>query len=186
MMTCEQFRERLDDTARDDASAAAGLRDALAHADSCPDCDALLEEAESLTDALRGWARRDGTEAPRRVEEVLLAAFRRQHDAVSAREISRPKSVRLFFLSALGMAAAIFLVIFLVRNTNRATPPVGKSQPRISIPSEAPAQGLLRALRARGKYCRPPLRTMKTPPILLFRCRTRSILRPSRTTPWCA
>jgi hypothetical protein len=140
MMTCEQFRERLDDTARDDASAAAALRDALAHADSCPGCDALLEEAESLTGALRGWARRDATEAPRRVEEVLLAAFRRQHDAVSAREISRPKSVRLFCLSALGIAAAVFLVIFLVRNTNRATPPVGKSQPRIAIPSEAPAQ----------------------------------------------
>ena len=53
-MNCEQFRAVLPDLARDVTAGgrdelldAAAVKEALEHADACPACDELLEEAEA-------------------------------------------------------------------------------------------------------------------------------------------
>ena len=79
-MNCEQFRAVLPDLARDVTAGgrdelleAAAVKEALEHADACPACDELLEEAEALTSALRSMAAADSErQAPARVEKDLL------------------------------------------------------------------------------------------------------------------
>jgi len=146
-MTCKQFRELIHDLARDQALDPAAVRSALAHAESCGACDALLEETESLTAALRGLAQRHSREeAPARVEAAVLAAFRQQFVADSRVRDSRAKhsdrthatNLRFFALAgAMGIAAAILLVIFLARNASRNAP-VERSQPHMAPVERSP------------------------------------------------
>ncbi|MFZ0737403.1 MAG: hypothetical protein WCA98_13220 [Candidatus Acidiferrales bacterium] len=110
-MNCVQFQDVVHDLARNAGLDESTLRRALAHADSCPRCDELLAEAQSLTGALRSLAASEATsEAPQHVEETLRDAFRRERSVRSMR-------VRPWFVASVaGIAAAAVLSIILLRH----------------------------------------------------------------------
>lgn len=109
-MNCTEFRNLIQDLAREDASAGAVVADALAHAESCRACDALLREAEQLTASLHSLAARHRFDAaPPRVEVALLQALRQQRAPA-------PGLLRIggwLAVSAVGLAAAALLAILL-------------------------------------------------------------------------
>src|ERR1700733_10119932 len=81
MMNCEEFERIAQALARDEGLDVATLESAFTHADSCESCDALLEQAESLTSDLRALAALHASEgAPARVESKLLLAFRQRRE----------------------------------------------------------------------------------------------------------
>jgi hypothetical protein len=109
-MNCHEFRNLVHQLAREDASADAAVVDALAHAESCRPCDALLREAEQLTAGLRSLAAQHNFDAaPPRIEAALLHAFRQQHvPAPRLRHVGR-----WLVVSTIGLAAAALLAILL-------------------------------------------------------------------------
>ncbi|MGH9700263.1 MAG: hypothetical protein ACRD52_12510, partial [Candidatus Acidiferrales bacterium] len=75
-MDCEQFDALLLDMDRPGSSSASRTQ-ALAHAESCSRCAALLCESEALDFALSAVAREDaGIAAPARLEVALVQRFR--------------------------------------------------------------------------------------------------------------
>ena len=137
-MNCDQFRSMLADIARDDVSANAAVADALTHAESCRDCDALLRQAEHLTAALHSLAARHRFDAaPPRVEAALLSAFRQQHaSAPRLRRVSGWLAV-----STVGLAAAALFSILLTGYRPERSPespsepasaPRGTNRPAVS------------------------------------------------------
>jgi hypothetical protein len=113
-MNCTDFRNLVQDLAREEASADDAVIGALAHAESCRACDALLREAENLSLSLRLLAAQHSLDAaPARVETALLAAFRRQR--LPAPRVG-PGIRRIggwFALSTVGVAAAALLAVLL-------------------------------------------------------------------------
>ena len=106
MMNCDEFERIAQALARDEGLDVATLESAFTHADSCESCDALLEEAESLTSNLRTLAAHHASEAaPARVESKLLLAFRQR------REPDFHGLERWRWSAALAIAAAIVLVL---------------------------------------------------------------------------
>jgi hypothetical protein len=139
-MNCAQFRERVQSVARDEALDSATLSAALAHAESCSACDALLEEADSLTSALHSLAEIQASEqAPPRIEAILLAAFRERHADRCGRPEAHARNLRYFSVAAaMGIAAALLLVIFVARTANHFA---GKSPATAPAPAQtAPAK----------------------------------------------
>jgi hypothetical protein len=139
-MNCHEFRSVISALAREESSPDPALNSALAHAESCRDCDALLREAEQLTTDLRRLAALSKTEAaPARVEVALLAAFRRRHTpALRARRASAWLAV-----PAAGLAAAALLLGLLVRgpaNDSQQSPAAPATAPRQSNPAPGPRQ----------------------------------------------
>jgi len=115
-MNCEQFKELVHDVARDEGLGVVTLNEALEHADSCEECDALLAEAEALTANLRAVADRCANEqAPARVEAALLRAFREKQAPAPG-----PQRYWLWVLTGLGgVAAAALLMIVLMQHANQ-------------------------------------------------------------------
>ena len=118
-MNCAEFRNLIHDLAREDTPADVALHDTLAHAESCPACDALLREAEQLTADLRLLAIRHNSEsAPERVETALLRAFRERHSpAPRLRKVGGWLAV-----SAVGLAAAALFAVLLTGYPDRTSP----------------------------------------------------------------
>jgi hypothetical protein len=95
--------------ARDENLDAATMESALTHADSCEPCDALLEEAESLTRSLRALAMSDETvSAPVRVEKAVLQAFRQRRQPTD-----HAARIRRWSTVIAGIAAAVVVVFVL-------------------------------------------------------------------------
>ena len=129
-MNCDQFRDLIHDLAREDASADAGVIQALAHAESCATCDALLREAEQVTLRLHSLAAQHRFDAPpAHVETTLLQAFRQQHAPAQGLRVAGWLSV-----SAVGIAAAGLLAILLTSHHPGQSP----TPPR--VPESAPRQ----------------------------------------------
>jgi len=103
---CAQFEEVAHELERSGTPGFAMRQEALAHAESCGRCGALLDKVMALGFALDSLAVEESCEqAPVRVETALLAEFRRQHA-----EAGRPhRNVRL--TAALAMAAALLLAL---------------------------------------------------------------------------
>jgi hypothetical protein len=158
-MNCVQFQEIVHDLARDAGLDQAARRDALAHADSCPRCDELLTEAQSLTSALRSLAARDGAlGASERVEETLIGAFRQQHSA--AVHANRPWQWGL--ASVAGLAALVLLSVLVLRhpvvsppthgNGASATPSSASVAPESAEPSRQPDASVESAANANSNF----------------------------------
>jgi hypothetical protein len=123
MMNCEQFQALAQALARDEGLDVATLEGALSHADSCESCDALLEEAESLTSDLRALAARHADEAaPACVETALLLAFRQQRQPGASVSNLR---WRRWSAGIAGVAAAILLVLALTGRPTALWHPAG-------------------------------------------------------------
>ncbi len=76
-MNCERFREIVHDVAREEALGLDASHEALQHAGQCGECDALLQEAQSLTVTLHMLAERYAAEGvSARVEAALVSAVR--------------------------------------------------------------------------------------------------------------
>ena len=120
-MNCKEFQALAQGLARDERSDVATMEDALTHADSCESCDALLEEAESLTCDLRALAARDAEEAaPVRVETALLQAFRQHREPATS-----TSQLRRWLAAVAGIAAAIILVTVLAGRPKALLHPSG-------------------------------------------------------------
>jgi hypothetical protein len=117
-MNCEQFREMVDDVARDEGLGISALNEALEHADRCDECDALLNEAEALTANLSVLAARHANEvAPARVEAALLRSFRESRAPASS-----PSRLWLWSFTGLGGAvAAALLMMVLMQNAKHVS-----------------------------------------------------------------
>jgi hypothetical protein len=139
-MNCHEFHSVIHALAREESAPDAALNAALAHAESCRDCDALLREAERLTAELRKLAMLAKSEAaPACVEAALFAAFREQHTpALRARRASAWLAV-----PAAGLAAAALLLGLLVRgpaDDSRPSPTAPATAPRQSNPGSGPRE----------------------------------------------
>ena len=138
-MNCAEFRNLIHDLAREDASADAAVAGALAHAESCRACDALLREAEQLTAGLRSLAAQHKFDAaPPTVEAALLYAFRQHHaPAPRLRRVGGWLAV-----STVGLAAAALCAILLTGyrpGKSPASPGGPESAPRqTNRPATAP------------------------------------------------
>jgi hypothetical protein len=141
-MNCSEFDAVAPDLSRPGAVSQETGAAALAHAESCGRCAALLTETESLEFALRRLAARDADwQAPARVEEALLREFRRSRKIPARREVRWP------FAAA---AAAIILLAagFSFRQGFVHPPSSGKdtgvavnsphSGPAVAAPGDAP------------------------------------------------
>ncbi len=105
-MNCEQFDALLLDLDRAGSSAAASRANALAHAEGCSRCAALLCESEALDFALATLVREDaGIAAPARLEAALTQRFRRE------RGIARHRGVRRMVASFAAVAAVGLLAL---------------------------------------------------------------------------
>src|SRR5271155_2110710 len=136
-MDCAAFEKISQHLYRPEAAEAGLAEAALAHAESCSHCAALLTEVEWLEFSLRDLARHDANRrVSPRVESALLQEFRLQKAAAARRQIR-------WRLAALGVAAAGFLALgfslhkyggFLPRSP--ATPAPHKAAPIDSSDSE--------------------------------------------------
>lgn len=127
-MNCEEIEAIVTDLARNSAIELEARDRALAHLRECRQCSVRLADETRLTDGLCAWAAASMEEqAPPRVEEQLLAAFRRQ-----------PARVRhgrgwLTIAAAGSIAAAILL--FKLPEPRPVTPPA----PKVATVAQAPA-----------------------------------------------
>ncbi len=131
-MTCEQFRLLIDSLARADSSPDIDLIGALNHAESCPPCNSLLRQAETITVGLRQLAAAfNACSAPPRVETALLHALRARH--APAPPSAWRETANWLAVSAGALATAAALVFLLLGNpgrNSRETPPPAQPVPR--------------------------------------------------------
>jgi len=118
-MNCADFRNIIQDLAREETPAEAALNSALVHAESCRACDALLREAEKLTADLRSLAAQLKSEAASaRVESALLDAIRQRHTL--AFRMRKPSG--WLAVSAAGLAAAVLGALLLTSHPDETSP----------------------------------------------------------------
>jgi hypothetical protein len=104
-MDCAQFQEVLHELDRPGTEGGALCERALAHAEFCSDCAALMTEVESLDFALGQVATESAElQAPPRLETLLLQEFRREKSARASRRVR-------WQLAAFAVAAAVLLAL---------------------------------------------------------------------------
>jgi hypothetical protein len=108
-MECRDFESVTIDLARDRLMEANERAQAVAHAQECRACAARLEDERALVAGLAALTASFGQqEAPRRVEEALLAAFRNRADIASP-----SRSARWIRIAAAAAAAIIIIAALL-------------------------------------------------------------------------
>ncbi|MFZ3331583.1 MAG: hypothetical protein WA197_13190 [Candidatus Acidiferrales bacterium] len=136
-MDCSQFADALHELDRPGTPGAAVREGALAHAETCSDCGALVTEAESLDFALGQISQQaSDLQAPPRIEAALLREFRREKSQAASRRLH-------FQLAVVGIAAAILLVLGLT--FHRPRPAAFGKTPSVSASAVAPASSRLRS-----------------------------------------
>jgi hypothetical protein len=130
-VNCEQFAEVLHELDRPGTPGAALREGALAHAEMCSRCGALVTESESLDFSLGQIAQEtEELQAPPKIEAALLREFRREKSAASSRRLR-------WQLAALGAAAAALLALGLSFHRPRAAAP--DKAPAVSASAIRPA-----------------------------------------------
>lgn len=130
-MDCSQFMEALHELDRPGTPGASVREGALAHAEMCSSCGALVTEAESLDFAL-GQISQQASElqVPPRIEAALLREFRREKSVAASRRLRLQ-------LAIVGIAAAILLALGLTFRRPQTVTPV--KTPSESASTSAPA-----------------------------------------------
>jgi predicted anti-sigma-YlaC factor YlaD len=104
-MDCAQFQEVLHELDRPGTEGDARCERALAHAECCSACAALMTEVESLDFALGQVATESAElQAPPRLETLLLQEFRREKSVTASRGVR-------WQLAAFAVAAAVLLAL---------------------------------------------------------------------------
>jgi hypothetical protein len=115
---CQQFAEVLHELDRPGTPGAALREGALAHAEMCSRCGALVTEAESLDFALGHIAQESAElQAPPKIEAAVLREFRREKSVASSRSLR-------WQLAALGIAAAALISLALSFHRPQIVTPV--------------------------------------------------------------
>jgi hypothetical protein len=137
-MDCAAFEKISHHLYRPEVAEAALCEAALAHAESCSRCAALLTEVEWLEFSLLDVARHDANrQASPRVESALLQEFRRQKADTARRQIRKR-------LAALSVAAALFLALGLALRHQAGLLHISSSASPVAVsnsrPTAAPAR----------------------------------------------
>jgi len=143
-MNCHDFDAIAGDLARDGLMDAGQRESALAHAASCAVCRSRLADERALTGGLRFVAKTSNEEAPARIEEALLAAFRQQREAEPV-FVAPMRTARSRWIYVAASVAAVALIVTLLalitsrtKDARSAAPlSAGKSIP--SVPDAPPA-----------------------------------------------
>jgi hypothetical protein len=132
-MDCAQFQQVLHDLDRPGTEGATLCERALAHAEFCSDCAALLTEVESLDFALRQAAEESAElQAPLRLETLLLQEFRQEKSATASRGVR-------WQLAAFAVAAAVLLALGLsLHRQHLVTPGAASSAQGSTQAAQAP------------------------------------------------
>ena len=130
-MNCREFQDIVQELARARGIDALSVKTGLAHAFTCGPCAERLEEERSLAEALERLAHSANAQgAPRRVEAILLTAFREQHRTA--------QGVRLWKVAwAVGAAAAAVAISFTLWHGWPSPKKVGSNTAPVTI-SEPP------------------------------------------------
>jgi hypothetical protein len=159
-MDCAQFAEVLHELDRPGTPGAALRETALAHAEMCSHCGALVTEAESLDFALGRIAQQTAElQVPPRIEAALLREFQRGRSVASSRRLQ-------WQLAVLGAAAAVLLAIGLsFHPPQTATPDKAPSVSASSAPaaSTGEARGSQRSTTPLIANVQPRVARTKTP-----------------------
>ncbi len=136
-MDCEQFDALLLDMDRPGSSSASRTQ-ALAHAESCSRCAALLCESEALDFALSAVAREDaGIAAPARLEVALIQRFRREKGVAGRRGVRRMVA-SFAAVAAVGLLALGLTLRHRARSPRNPAPPAWTSNsPHSTSPATA-------------------------------------------------
>jgi hypothetical protein len=122
-MSCTDFKIICDELAAERPLNAATQRAGLSHAALCPACAARLQRARGVVAGLRTAASAETEEAPARVKQTLLAAFREQGTQRQAParvvEISSRRRSQMW-IGAAAAAAAVVLLSLVVPTWLRA------------------------------------------------------------------
>jgi hypothetical protein len=130
-MDCAQFQEVLHELDRPGAEGDALCDRALAHAECCSDCAALVTEVESLDFALRQVAAESAElQAPPRLETLLLQEFRREKSVTASRGVR-------WQLAAFAVAAAVLLALGLSLHRQHLVTPGGANSAQSSTHTAA-------------------------------------------------
>ena len=130
-MDCAEFQEVLHELDRPGAEGEALCERALAHAESCSGCAALLIEVESLDFSLRQVATESADlQAPARLETLLLQEFRREKAATASRGVR-------WQLAAFAIAAAVLLALGISLHRQHLVTPAGVNSAQGSTPGVA-------------------------------------------------
>ena len=155
-MICQQFEQLAPQIAHNELRDAKLLQDAINHAASCANCDAILVEARDVATVVASLAAHDkALDSAAHLEFTLRAAFAREIERAGRRPVptnaTRPSNVfagATFRWAAVSLAAAaiILVVILLPRllnhnsQTNRAVVvPTQSSSPTRAIANAAPS-----------------------------------------------
>jgi predicted anti-sigma-YlaC factor YlaD len=132
-MDCVEFQEVLHELDRPGNEGEALCERALAHAESCSGCAALLIEVESLDFSLRQAATESAElQAPARLETLLLQEFRREKAATASRGVR-------WQLAAFAIAAAVLLALGLSFHRQNLVTPAGVNSAQSSTQSAGQA-----------------------------------------------
>jgi hypothetical protein len=132
-MDCVEFQEVLHELDRPGNEGEALCERALAHAESCSGCAALLIEVESLDFSLRQAAIESAElQAPARLETLLLQEFRREKAATASRGVR-------WQLAAFAIAAAVLLALGLSFHRQNLVTPAGVNSAQSSTQSAGQA-----------------------------------------------
>jgi hypothetical protein len=139
-MNCQGFESIINDLARDQVMDAAIKTGALAHSKDCARCAARLAEERMLSAGLRRLAASEADdEAPRRVEQLLCAAFLERNSQVAPQVVATTRSRAWRWAVAASIAAILALVALVALRSETASPPEqAKSQDQPS-PQATPA-----------------------------------------------
>jgi len=132
-MSCRDFEINVLELARERLLDANTRAESLAHAANCSRCAARLEAARALIPLARAVvAEMDEAEAPKRVEDVLLTAFRQ--GTVAARAARVPSWQRLALLAAcLALISTMAIVWLWVGSPKRKQQAVSPPPAQINL-----------------------------------------------------
>jgi hypothetical protein len=152
-MICQQFEQLAPQIAHNELRDAKLLQDAINHAASCADCDAVLVEARELAASVACLAAHDKALDPAaHLEFALRAALAREIERAGSRlaptKAIRPSTVfvgatfRWVALSLAGVAAIMFAVLLLPRllNHNSETDHAAVTLAHLPAPVVTPAK----------------------------------------------
>ena len=134
-MDCATFEDIVHDLNRPGTSGTEQCESALAHAESCDSCAALLTQVEWLDFSLHELAEfAAGRQVPLRIEAAVLQEFRR------AKEVAARRQIR-WRLAAVAAAAALFLALGLSLRHRGLHSPSQAPEIAVQSPHETPQVG---------------------------------------------
>jgi len=153
-MNCQELEPVLSDLARSQMMDASVRERALSHTESCDSCKTRLVDERALAAGLKSLAASfEAEQAPARVEETLVAAFRKQ--GVTSPVRTSIVARRWFYIAA-SVAAAAVIVILLSLTSSRTR----QAQPRAQESTQATP------IPAAPELATPPLRAPESPAVI--------------------